>query len=589
MPALLLRAIAVLLLLTLSSVAVAAEVLGSLKTGSSPLYAKFNYALFGFDAEPDKRVVVALKSGSFDAYLMLVAPDGRVQVNDDHSLQGIAGLRKADAGLAIERPASGRWWMVVTSLRAEAQGDYVLEHSGLTALEQIAPTLENRKHVSAAFTARRVEDPLVRRDALFEQLTLASYRDDLQRRLKAEVPRLDKSNSELRQKLAALDERKQRLVESAGELQHLSRSRELLLALVAKEQKSLESEIGMSDQLLLRSVSERTAYAQASAELEQLASVAQQLQRREDELLASDTPARAAELAQEIRRLRAVRETLGKSIADKLLDSRLVRDRQFSAHIETTAQASASGAIGDRLSQLLSRQGSFAHSQIVELGGSATRRSSDDPERPAIDPRVWLPALLPWPPPTPSAQVVLDRRVLNHRKPGLTTLGQLDDTLQQALTAAGYSANSYWGVPHGFALITPLEQTDASGRPLAASVRWASKIAEMKTFSLSEYLKALFTAPSGHFRVLVFVASSQPFSPSGAREMLQTIQRWSSGGLNVLPDAMRAEAFTDRHHVTVLVYEFLKLKDSDLPSNVVPGRLQAPDHLKATNLALLPQ
>jgi hypothetical protein len=82
------------------------------------------------------------------------------------------------------------------------------------------------------------------------------------------------------------------------------------------------------------------------------------------------------------------------------------------------------------------------------------------------------------------------------------------------------------------------------------------------------------------------VSSDEPFAPSGAMAKLETIERWSEG-FNVLPDKIRVEPFTEKHRITVLIYEFLKEKNTDRPRTSVPGRLSARDHLVATMLSLL--
>jgi hypothetical protein len=217
----------------------------------------------------------------------------------------------------------------------------------------------------------------------------------------------------------------------------------------------------------------------------------------------------------------------------------------------------------------------------------------DDPDDPAEaapgdDPEDdWLPALLPWPPPSPSSQLVISSQFLREAGVLPTTLAQVDTKLQEALSGAGYSGSTYWGVPGGFAVVTPLEQTDAGGAPLRGQARWTAAIAEMKSFSLGEYVRALFTAPPGHFRVLAFVVSPQAFAPSDSEATLDTIARWSRGGLSFLPDTIGQDEFTERHRITVLVYEFLKRQNVDQPVTSVPGRLTARAHLTATDLAIL--
>jgi hypothetical protein len=191
--------------------------------------------------------------------------------------------------------------------------------------------------------------------------------------------------------------------------------------------------------------------------------------------------------------------------------------------------------------------------------------------------------MLPWPPPSPSSQMVIDRNFLLEAGP-TTSLADVDGTIQAALSGAGYSGSTYWSVPGGFAIVTPLEQTDANGAPLGEQVRWIAAIAGMRAFSLSEYLRALFTAPPGYFRVLVFVVSPQPFAPTDAQATLDIIAGWSRGGLSFLPDSIGGERFTEAHRITVLVYEFVKRHDRDAPIASVPGRLRATAHLAATDL-----
>lgn len=567
--------------------ATATETIGSLKTGSSALFANFNYSSFVFDSMPGARFQIVMKSKALDSYLMAVAPDGKILTNDDHQLSAIPKLSSGDAAIVVEHPMQGRWILVATTLDPGKEGDYRIDYIGISKLEAMLPsTAEDKKIILSAFSARSVEDPTRRRDALFDQLTLKSFRDELKQRLQAELSRLDKLSEELRAKVTSLDQRKQRLLDSANALQGIGQSREFLLDLVSIEQKKVESETEQTTERLLKSVRERIAFSQALAELERLNIVAEDLKGQEEELIRNDVPTRTSDLSQNIIRLRGEREAIGKSIADKLLDSRLVLDRRFGGFSFTNHYAGGASKDRAQTGALLGGARLFMLDHSFAIAGALASGPSRVPIL-EVEPRVWLPALLPWPPPIPSSHIVLDRHLLDRRKLGLATLGDLDSALQFALSRAGYSDASYWGVPRGFALVTPLEQTDSTGRPLAAHMRWLSKIAEMKAFSLAEYIKALFSAPTGYFRVLVFIASPSPFAPSGSREILQTIERWSAGGLNVLPDSLRTEPLTDQHRVTVLVYEFQKLKDSERPTNTVPGRLKVPDHFEATNLAFL--
>jgi hypothetical protein len=185
----------------------------------------------------------------------------------------------------------------------------------------------------------------------------------------------------------------------------------------------------------------------------------------------------------------------------------------------------------------------------------------------------------PWPPPRASSQAVLDI--------GETTgpLGLLDQNLSLVLENNGYTERSYFAVPGGFALVTRLEQTEADGRPKTGDARWAITVGPLQEFSLSAYLKALFTANPGYYRVLAFIVTSTPFSQSETTVSRDEAMRWLARGLNVLPAAVAEQPMTPAHRATVLVYEFEQQQSSsDRTRLAIPGRLTARAHLERSSL-----
>jgi hypothetical protein len=199
--------------------------------------------------------------------------------------------------------------------------------------------------------------------------------------------------------------------------------------------------------------------------------------------------------------------------------------------------------------------------------------------------RQALPELFPWPPPEPSSLVVLDRD--DFVRPGrrMQTLEDIDVALRSALKDTGYPGGRYWGVRDGFALVTPIEQTDAEGTPLTSVARWSTQIAEMKNFTPAEYLRALLTAPAGYFRVIVFVITPHSFTSSAERANFSVVELWSRApGHTSLPSGVRDLAFTADYQVTALVYEFLKTKSGDKPTTSIPGRHTANVHLDRTGI-----
>ena len=123
------------------------------------------------------------------------------------------------------------------------------------------------------------------------------------------------------------------------------------------------------------------------------------------------------------------------------------------------------------------------------------------------------------------------------------------------------------------------------GRPKTGDQRWAVTVGPLQEFSLSAYLKALFTANPGYYRVLAFIVSATPFSQSETTVSRDEAMRWLARGLNVLPPAVAAQPMTPAHRATVLVYEFEQQQSSsDRTRLAIPGRLTARAHLERSAL-----
>ena len=70
----------------------------------------------------------------------------------------------------------------------------------------------------------------------------------------------------------------------------------------------------------------------------------------------------------------------------------------------------------------------------------------------------------PWPPPPPSATAEIRCEQLR-LKTRLTSFGDVDRRLSEALDANGYCERRYYAVPDGFALVTRIEQINDDGTP----------------------------------------------------------------------------------------------------------------------------
>ena len=181
----------------------------------------------------------------------------------------------------------------------------------------------------------------------------------------------------------------------------------------------------------------------------------------------------------------------------------------------------------------------------------------------------------PWPPPEASASIKVPSHFLhNNGRP--TTLAQIARRLESAFSQAGYTERNYYSVPGGFALVSRMEQFNPDGSSKPLPERWAVEMTPPKVFSLSSYLKALFWAPKGHFRIISFLVTSVPFvqqseSPVSQEEALE----WLSSGAQMLPPALESVAYSDKHYCVALIYEFEQSSRNHAPEfkrlSLLPG------------------
>lgn len=189
----------------------------------------------------------------------------------------------------------------------------------------------------------------------------------------------------------------------------------------------------------------------------------------------------------------------------------------------------------------------------------------------------------PWPPPQPFLSETMTRQAFPKE---LKTLQAVSDHLSSALSAAGYSDFRYFSIrDDGFAEVTRMERIDDQDRPFAGASRWEDSGAlsiSPDTFSVRDYLIALFRRRTGTFRVFVLLVTPENMIPDEEKQLrLETVQAWQSRGSLTLPDSIGRRPFSDRHKVYVLVYEFKK-EEGETPRTVKEGTVA--DHLKAMGI-----
>lgn len=193
---------------------------------------------------------------------------------------------------------------------------------------------------------------------------------------------------------------------------------------------------------------------------------------------------------------------------------------------------------------------------------------------------------LPWPPPQASATAAIPTRLFfsDSQMNARVLLSDVDRLLTKALRTAGYTEYSYYRIPDGFALVTRIEQINDDGTPLDSSARWSIDISPLNSFSLLEYIRALFSARSGYFRVIVFTVTSNPFIQSENRVRRSEVIAWLRSGFNILPHEVGELLYTQRYHVTALIYEFEKPRAAQNAEFLEPGRMDGISHLRQAGI-----
>jgi len=190
----------------------------------------------------------------------------------------------------------------------------------------------------------------------------------------------------------------------------------------------------------------------------------------------------------------------------------------------------------------------------------------------------------PWPPPEASSTAVIPSQFLAYSAGEIVRLCDIDERLSAALEHCGYVEKSYYGVQDGFAVVTRLEQINSDGTPKEPPERWSMAVGPLRRFSLREYLRSLFSANAGYYRIIVFIITPHPFSQSEVRLSSGEIEAWLRGGLNVLPSSIGERVYTNEYNTTALIYEFEQSEVGAEPNLIVPGRLTAQTHLKKSEL-----
>ncbi|MGE0595951.1 MAG: hypothetical protein AB7P07_06285 [Hyphomonadaceae bacterium] len=181
-----------------------------------------------------------------------------------------------------------------------------------------------------------------------------------------------------------------------------------------------------------------------------------------------------------------------------------------------------------------------------------------------------------WPPPRASARADLQREIFA----GEANLGGVADRLMAALRGAGNARASYYSAPGGFALVARLERIRNDARPEQGAARFVEPRAEdaFKPDDPLGFVEALFFAPEGRYRQVVFVVSDQVVGQSAWSLTSDAAGELLDEGSPRLARPYRNLAFSPSHRVTALIYEFRKQGQGEAQVTL-PGRWNANTHL----------
>ena len=559
----------------------AVELPGELSAESEAVYEGYAYAAYSMDVLGTAPLSVQIDSSRSGHILIAQLPDKSFYKN---------GQLLKSANIKKNAPFPGKWTFIITSYFREESDNFDITVEGAENVKQIPTNQLDKKLLEEAFAYRGIyskakllekekQERLHKIDLMSEKLTLPSYRSQVFDNLNKSIKNEEESYNRESERFNTLKIRITELERAMSDVIKIELSQKVIQDLLNEAIEGVSRDIQRTSKSLSEQSARLTAFKIAREEMQNLKTVSIQLENKSRELF-NVTPRNYTEfskLKKEFLHYQERRNSLAKDVAKKLIDSSFDSYLRLSWRIPFSESRSPS---------LASEGGMFWGFYIGQALASNLIYDAIDSgiDNEMINQDVWFSnKIMPWPPPPPSSQVVLDD-YFNGWRQRFKSLGDVNLLVIRAAYATNYQSLRYFGVPGGFASVAQLEQIDGNGVPLDKDARWSTEPIDMKRFSIGEYLKALLTAQPGYYRVVAFIVSSNPFSPSTKRAKFSDLQKWGTSGLNSLPESVSKTPYSKEHKTTVLVYEFLKRKQSDEPKTSIPGRHTAQEHLKRTHL-----
>ena len=117
---------------------------------------------------------------------------------------------------------------------------------------------------------------------------------------------------------------------------------------------------------------------------------------------------------------------------------------------------------------------------------------------------------------------------------------------------------------------------------MSPPARWVA--APPKTPSLAEYVKALFNAPPGYYRVIVFVVTDQVFSAAERKPTPAGGERVAFRGRPSTPAPGARKTVHSEHYTAALIYEFERRRSDEQATVKNPSDFPGRTHLERAGL-----
>jgi hypothetical protein len=238
---------------------------------------------------------------------------------------------------------------------------------------------------------------------------------------------------------------------------------------------------------------------------------------------------------------------------------------------ERFANVAANRGYPDRLGRVTAIAEGW-HAAKAEVGGGS-----------GFEGETNIPGFPAWPPPLASANMDIPRKILvkANNRPRLMDIAT---RLVNALDEAGYGEKSFYSAPDGFAIASRIEQIYPDGRPKEGDARWPTDISPPRIFSITSYVRALFSRSPGLYRVMVFVVTNRPLTQSGPISKHSSPRDWAWSGANKLPTAIGFVDYTTEFSCTVLIYEFEQPATGMEATLSLPSKLIGRTHLERSSI-----